>query len=242
MIIELEGDPVAKMRHRSFVRQGTVHSYDPQDEIKKKIRFLLTIKLRKALDSKDKAEVMEATALSRGAVFRVSFEFYLAPPAAKTARETALLLWYGEANIKPDFDNLVKFYADAASGALWPDDKLVVSSQEFKAYTTRPRTVLKITGSQPMSLHEKAEGILSLFPPDKFDDFLQDVFEAIKAEAGCMRHPEGDVPVKRKERAARAAVLLSKVADKYADELKKVKKNYPGWWQEADEKKTQKAI
>lgn len=232
MIIEIEGSPISKMRHRSYIAGGRIISYDPQNDAKNTMRWILQSKLRSALDSNKKKDAMEASEITRGSVFEVEINFYLPLPSSVSNRERSKLLWYGEATNKPDIDNLAKFYLDAANGILWPDDKQIVSLKILKLYSHNPKTIIRIVGSKQMSLHEKAEDILGIFTADKFEDLLEDLLQTGVDEMEILRENKNPTRHSRKLRASRAALLLSKLADKYGDELKKIKKNYPGYWQE----------
>lgn len=46
--------------------------------------------------------------------------------------------------VRPDLDNLVKFYLDVAIGVLYEDDKQVVKITADKMYSVEPRTEITI--------------------------------------------------------------------------------------------------
>lgn len=231
MIFTIEANPIPKMRHRYVLRHGTVISYDPQDDVKKSVRFRLQQKLRKALDSDDKNVVMQASSIVRGTVFDVVLQFFLPIPASTSKKDASRILWLGYATNKPDIDNLAKFYLDAANGILWPDDKQIVSLKILKSYSEKPRTVIQVIGMNPMSLNEKVKGILGVFTPERFQEFVNDITALVQAQAEDQRNPELD----RTTRATRSAMLLSKLSDSYGSDLNRIRNKYPGYWEDHNE-------
>jgi len=236
MIIELVGDPIPKARHRYFIRHGAICSYDPQEEAKNATRHLLAAKFRDQLNHEDRKISIEASNLTRSNVFKVDLYFGLPIPKSATQSERSLLLWIGEANTKPDVDNLAKFYLDCANGILWPDDKQVVSLTVKKSFTDKPKTVIKIEGTRIMTLHSSIEGILKIMDPAEFLEFTIDVLNAY--EDFCKDFTPDKIrdgiptDADRQEYATRAALLLSRLADTHADKLKKIKTKYPNFWKE----------
>lgn len=233
MIIEIPGDPIPKARHRYCVRDGHVVSYDPQSEAKQATRTILEARMAEALNHDDKKIVMEASNLSRGKVFQVTLNFYLPLLKTSSMAERSRNLWYGDCTTKPDIDNLVKYYLDCANGILWPDDRQIVCLNATKYYSQNPKTVIRIIGTNHMTLHESVNGILGIFQPDEFDQLTHDVEEGyanfVKMVMENLGEDQGDF---RFISCTAAAMLLSMLADKYADKLAKIRKKYPGLWQE----------
>lgn len=246
MIIEIEGMPIAKARHRHYLRHGCIIAYDPQEDAKNATRFLIQRKFRQALDSDDRKIVVEASNLTRSSEFDVEIDFYLPIAKSSSEPERNRFLWIGRPNVKPDVDNLAKFYLDCANGILWTDDKQIVSLKSKKYYSDKPRTVIKIIGRRSMHINDKALGILGVFSPEEFYDFCHDIdkihenmVKIIKMGQEAYRMGDDSAGV---EVATRSAVLLSMISDKYADKFKKIKTKCPNfheeWQKSQDECKT----
>ena len=217
MIFEIPGKPIAKMRHRLSTRNGHAVSYDPQDAEKKMIRGKLARLTQQKIDD-------EILPFRVDCSFLVEFEFHMTPAPSLSRREHNRTMWLKEPAIKPDIDNLVKFYLDAANGVLWHDDAQIIEINAKKFYSEIPKTIIKVHGIKPMSVNEKIEGILGIFSPDHYHEMLKDIRVLAALESIPNRN--------QRERAADAAYVLSKFADGYADDLKKIKKCYPGHWQD----------
>lgn len=235
MIIELVGDPIPKARHRSFIRHGAICSYDPQEEAKNSTRQLLAAKFREQLNHEDRKIAIEASNLTRSNVFKVDLYFAMPYPKSSTQRERSLLTWIGDANTKPDGDNLAKFYLDCANGILWRDDKQIIDLNVKKFFSHNPKTIIKISGTKSMTLHSSIEGILGIISREEFLEFTFEIMHAY--EDFC----QGSTPTKiddreytetdRQEYTTRAALLLSRLA-KYGDKLRKIHAKYPDFWKQ----------
>lgn len=236
MIIELDGPPISKQRHRSFIRNGHIATYDPQEDMKNHVRLAIQRKMRQSIENPDQKISQDALSLYSHTSFDVELNFFIQPPASLSKNALSLLLWTGSPSQKPDVDNLAKFYLDVGNGILWADDKQIISLKVTKDYSHRPRTRIKIFGKKPMVLNEKSLGILGVFTPDRFQELLEDLFTLFQNQKeDNQSHPGHDprtVDSIRHKKAIQASLILSKIADKYADDLKKIKKSYPGYWQE----------
>lgn len=231
MIIEIPGEPIAKMRHRYHLSGGKICSYDMQSELKEGTRLVMQSILRKSFDSCDKDVVMEASKISRSDIFDVSLTFHMPIPTTMSEANVNRLLWFSDCPKKPDIDNLVKFYLDCANGVLWQDDRQIVSLSSKKIYSKNPKTVIKITGRKAMKLHPFIDGILGIFGPEEFLQLVKDIGEGY---ADCIRLVEESVGEYQKDirfiSATAGGLFLSMIAEKYGDKLSKIKKKYPHIW------------
>ncbi len=224
MIFTIPGDPVHKVRHRSCIRHGKIHSYDSQSLTKNAVSWHLKLHLNKALNSKDPSIAKVANLLKDYASFDVKFEFHIAPPSSLSAINRSLLLWFGIPDKKPDIDNLVKFYLDAGNGILWPDDKKIVELKAAKIYAENPQTIIHVTGRNHMETNDQIRGILGVFSPTRYYEMLSDIKFLAAMESESSRS--------QNHKARDAAYILSKFADTYSDELHKIKKHFPGYWKD----------
>jgi hypothetical protein len=167
---------------------------------------------------------IDATLLKGSEAFSVEMEFYMQPPASLSAHQRNRLLWMRFPIVKPDIDNLVKFYLDAANDVLWPDDKKIVELKATKIYSEIPQTIITVTGQKLMAEDEKIQGILGVFSPDRYHEMLRD----IELLAQMERVPNRS----QQNKAADAAYIISRVADNYSADLNKVKKKYGGYWED----------
>lgn len=224
MIFTIPGIPIHKVRHRSSIRFGRIHSYDKQKDEKTQVAWSLQCQLKKAINCDDKEISSSAHALTVAHSFDVEMEFHIAPPLSHSTIQRNLLLWVDNPIVKPDIDNLVKFYLDAGNQILWSDDKKIVELKARKIYSESPRTIIKVNGKNPMTTNEKVKGILGVFPPSRYHDMLSDIKFLAELESVPNRSQQS--------KAEDAAYILSKFADAYSDELRKIKKNFPGYWQD----------
>jgi Holliday junction resolvase RusA-like endonuclease len=183
-----------------------------------------------AMESDDPERSVEAQDLKLADVFFVEMEFYITPPISLSTSQRSNLLWVGSPTVKPDIDNLVKFYLDAGNNILWSDDKKIVELKATKIYSESPQTIIKVTGKKLMATNEKVQGILGVFPPNRYYEMLKDLT--------FLAEMEGKPNRSQQNKAADAAYILSKFADNYSDELRKIKKNFPGYWQDCISKET----
>lgn len=137
MLIVLDGDPIAKCRHRYNVRGSYVQSYDPQKkEVEQTQREIMRI-----LEEMPQDNIPEP-----GDALRVDITFHMPiPKSASKKKREELNDGRGVPHIKrPDLSNLVKYYEDAGNGILWPDDCQIAEMKVMKRYSKWPKTVIKI--------------------------------------------------------------------------------------------------
>lgn len=224
MIFVLAGNPIPKKRHRSCLRHGKIHSYDEQYDDKTTVAWKLETQLIHASRCTNSKISEEAQSLKGSDYFEVSMEFYISVPESTPTTKRNQMLWSSHAIVKPDLDNMVKFYLDAGNKILWDDDKKIVDLRATKVYSENPSTIIMVNGKKHMAVNEKIQGILGVFPPNRYYEMLRDIQLLAEMESIPNRSQQN--------RAADAAYVLSRFADNYSDELKKIKKCFPGYWQD----------
>lgn len=214
--ITLPGNPLAKARHRSFLRCGHIASYDPQHKEKDAVKALI------------KRQTTNAPS-NAASGFDVNIDFYLPLANSRSKRDMVSALWLNQIIGKPDLDNLAKFYLDAANGILWHDDKQIISLNLKKRYSENPRTEITVMENQTATIDEKALDILDLFTPLKCQKAFR-ILETICASSkDFQRHSEEQ----SQTWASAAAMLLSELADLCGKDLAKIAKKHPNYWNEA---------
>ncbi len=128
----IPGEPVAKGRARSFVRNGHVAHYTPQ----KTARYENLVRLVAQQTIGEKAPIECAVVLIVRAFFSIPSSWSLKKQRAAAIGEIAHTK-------RPDLDNIVKSIKDGANGVAWKDDSQVVDVRASKRYGT-PRVEVEI--------------------------------------------------------------------------------------------------
>lgn len=225
------GLPIAKKRHRTFTRNGRTIAYDPQDKLKKEVKNIFFEWITNATNGSDKEMQMKAHSLALAESFEVDMRLYITLPESWSNSKKNRFLWFNETNIKPDNDNVTKFYFDCANGIIWKDDKQIIDNRTRKNYSNIARTEIKIRGIMKKEVDPRIEDILSFFSPYEISQFLL-TFEDASFQTFCALEFDELSPNEKMEYAKKSARLISQVADLYADKLKKIKSKYPNYWKE----------
>lgn len=123
----IHGNPIAQARHRQ-TRKGII--YDPQAKEKRKIREFLK---HKSYGEK------RVIAMQKSEAFKADFTFYMPIPKTDPTWKKNLKKWdLISPNVKPDLDNLEKFYLDCANEIVFPDDRMIVICSKKKKYHSNP--------------------------------------------------------------------------------------------------------
>lgn len=152
----------------------------------------------------------------------IEFNFYFSCPKDKIN----MLHWGIMDHVqKPDTDNLVKFYADILNGIVYHDDKQTVQMVASKFYSENPRTEINIVAKKP-DCSDQVKEVLSLVPPCEISS-ISDILSCIaewcdKNENPCHLSEKGYVDYDE------VAFLILELAEKHADNLKKINKKFPG--------------
>lgn len=219
MKIVIEGEPIAKKRPRFTHKNGYVHVYDSQDDCKKIVKFNMETQLRLAKYDDDKKIAQEALNLAAGAPFDVDMTFYL--PIAKSGTEVKknTKAWNIEKpNVKPDTDNLVKFYFDCGNNILWKDDKQIISICARKKYSYKPRVEINIMVTEKPNVFKQSEEILGFFSPDEHR-------QVVKVFSELIQHIEIDGEYDQ------IAVLLF-ILSSFHKKFKKINEKFPNYIEE----------
>jgi Holliday junction resolvase RusA-like endonuclease len=142
MKIIIPGNPVAKMRHRSFVKKKKdgkffMGAYNPQTDVENKfISFLMT-------------QIPKGHSLILDPIY-IQIWYGIARPKSHygTGRNAGKLKASAPKYPakKPDIDNFEKFIFDCLSGVIYRDDSQVISCRHDKRYSENPRTEIEVRG------------------------------------------------------------------------------------------------
>ena len=125
IVLSIPGEPIPWQRPARRLMCGRIITFDTQRREKEQVRWQMRGDWRKEL--------------LRGPV-RCSFTFYMPIPASASRKmREQMLLNHFKHMCKPDVDNLVKFYMDCMTGAVYVDDKQVwACGQLQKIYSEQP--------------------------------------------------------------------------------------------------------
>lgn len=227
MKITIKGPPVAKNRHKCGCAGSRPFAYDPQIKSEMNpVREEMLKAWNEAFYGSDIEKSKEASNLTKVESFIVKCTFVFPIPRSLNASQKNAKIWgFSNHNIKPDLDNLEKFYLDCATGIIWMDDAQVISLKSSKQYGENPYTEIEILPMQELKLHPTVEEVLKVFGPTTLKEFLRD------AKACSTILPEkidellttADQEDKKSFLTASACILIE-FANKYATELKKIQK------------------
>ncbi len=116
MVLEfsIQVEPMAKKRVRVYSRGGKVHGVNPSKEDEEVIKRLL-------LEIPD----IPKQPIARAAM--LGMRFYRSVPKSLRKRDRPFVVTEQYRPVKrPDLDNFIKLFKDAATGILWEDDNLIV--------------------------------------------------------------------------------------------------------------------
>lgn len=119
----IPGDPVAKGRARSFVRNGHVAHYTPE----KTARYENLVRLAAQ-------QAMGDVPPTDGAVGLIVRAFMGIPKSWSQKKQRAAALGEIVPTKRPDLDNIVKAIKDGANGVTWRDDSQVIDVRASKRY------------------------------------------------------------------------------------------------------------
>lgn len=128
----IPGEPVAKGRARSFVRNGHVAHYTPD----KTARYENLVKLAAQ-------QAMAEAAPIEGAVGLIVRAYFSIPKSWSLKKQRSAALGEIMHTKRPDLDNVVKAIKDGANGVAWKDDSQVVDVRASKRYGT-PRVEVEV--------------------------------------------------------------------------------------------------
>lgn len=156
MRIILPGNPIPKARPKFCVRGKHAMAYDSQSKIMAEKRAQLCY-----LAKQNRPNDLEAY-FSHPLSVRLWFHMPVTV-SSSLAQKNAKLNGLVMPSIKPDIDNLVKFW-DIANGILWRDDSQIVELHATQQYSETPCTVIEIKVIK-MNLSDLATQMMHLFSP-----------------------------------------------------------------------------
>jgi Holliday junction resolvase RusA-like endonuclease len=127
----IPGEPVAKGRPRSFVRNGRVGHYTPE----KTARYENLVKLAAQ-------QVFDAPL--EGGIGLVVYAHMSIPRSWSQKRKEAAFREEITPAKRPDLDNIVKAIKDGLNGVAWKDDAQVVDVMASKRYANAPCVEVKV--------------------------------------------------------------------------------------------------
>ncbi len=147
MIIEIPGKPIPLARPRFFAQGSKFGARDGQKVEKSVVRGLMVKSLGEALNCEIKASVIDASKVASAIAFSVSMQFTFLFPKSwskKKIKNSICMDFLPVHAVKPDIDNLVKFYLDCATGIIWDDDAKVCGLSANKCYGNEEKTMIVI--------------------------------------------------------------------------------------------------
>lgn len=126
------GEPVAKGRARSFIRNGHIGHYTPEKTVS--YEKLVKEAAQKSMGDKLPAE---------GAVSLVVRAYMGIPTSWSQKKQRAAALGEITPTKRPDLDNIVKAIKDGANCVTWKDDSQVIDVRASKRYGT-PRVEVEV--------------------------------------------------------------------------------------------------
>lgn len=154
--ITIAGQPLSKLRPRFLSRK---HVIDPQSAQKHAIRQRIALQHKNPTDKP----------------LIVKLRFFMNSHSNANQSDTNKKLWgFSAHDMKPDVDNLAKFYLDCGNEILWKDDKQIVGLEIHKSYDINPRTEIEIMEAEEISLQEHEIEFIEKFRPQDIQEFLKD--------------------------------------------------------------------
>ena len=120
----IPGKPIAMQRHRSFIKGGKIAKFNPQDKLKKQKQI----------------EVKILTDIKKPITHPINliFHFFFKRPKNHfgTGKNSEILKESAPQYhiIRPDTDNMIKFYMDVFNGIIYHDDSQVINLIAHKRY------------------------------------------------------------------------------------------------------------
>ncbi len=173
MRIIIPGNPIANARHRCRCLGKHPSAYDPQFELKKKLKLELSNILEglicHCMVSHEELDDFNRLPISLTLTF-------LVPINSSDSRSVKSLKSWGVIlpDVKPDYDNLAKLYGDVANGILWHDDSQIVEAHIYEKYSENPCTIIDVKVIK-MNLNEDAIRMVNIFSPSALEKFESDI-------------------------------------------------------------------
>ncbi|UUM20864.1 RusA family crossover junction endodeoxyribonuclease [Mycoavidus sp. SF9855] len=130
----IPGQPVAKGRARSFVRNGNVAHYTPE----KTACYENLVRLAAQQAMGEQTPIESAVAL-------IVRAFLPIPSSWSLKKQQAAAIGIVKPTKRPDLDNIIKAIKDGANGVTWKDDSQVIDVCASKRYGI-PRVEVEVRG------------------------------------------------------------------------------------------------
>lgn len=209
MKIVIQGDPIAKQRHRHAKNGRKVMTYDPQSLIAESVKIMMQSKVRQ-----------EGDCFDLSGSFDIIIWFYFKPrKSLSTSQKNAKLWGFEFHDQKPDYDNLAKFIGDCGNGVLWKDDSQIVSATCHKLFDEEPRVEIEINARRKPQVKKDIEEILNIISPFELKEMSRD-FNQIRYIGQIETALLADE--KSKCQVEAFCAFLSKISDKHLNVLKKI--------------------
>jgi len=216
MKIIITGNPIAKTRPK-FARRGSfTHVYDSQEKKKEKIKIQMLSLIKKI-------NPVESSIIFCAKYLKIYFDFFLPIPKTDSKKNKMEKLWQIQLpGIKPDIDNLEKFYLDCATGIFCKDDRVVVEVHSKKKYGQRPRVEIHIEEKKGFTMLKRSAEILTFFTPEDLDCFLYDAYNlGIFYKEDVFYPKDGEM---KRELLERISEAISVFILNHGDKIKKISK------------------
>ena len=214
MRIIIPGEPIAKARHRAFIRNGHIATYDPQAKALRSIKLDM-IDQRNGWRHED-------------CPLKVDIIFQLEAIRGASKAEANLRQWFTHFPFKNaaavkriDLDNICKTYLDCGNEVLWSDDRYIVQLSSRKVYSNNPCTIITIEPIIEGKMSEEHEKVFKTFSPEDLDSLAADarrIYSYLPMDAYAVTEMS-------QEQMAAAADLLINFATKWHEKLRKIKEN-----------------
>jgi Holliday junction resolvase RusA-like endonuclease len=127
------GEPIAKGRPRSVLRNGHVMHYTPE----KTARYENLVKLAAQ-------EAMKGNPPCDGAAVLTAYAYFPIPKSWSLKKQEDAQRDLLFPTKRPDLDNIIKAVKDGMNGVVWRDDAQVVVIKTSKKYDFKPRVEIEV--------------------------------------------------------------------------------------------------
>lgn len=222
----IQGNPIPKARHRTYVVGKFVKTYDIQCDKKKKTSLDFI------------SQMVKKELKPFPGYLNVRMDFFFEPAKSMSSPKRNICFWMDFPTIC-DLDNLAKFYLDCCNNIVFNDDRQITSLTCRKFFSKNPRTEIIIM-PRNNSVDEDVTTILGIYGQDQLVNFIEIAYELLQLYNAdehsdwVKEEIQSDDDEVRVVRLTRTAYLLSKLAYEHADLLKKVHRKCPSFWKKAE--------
>lgn len=169
---------------------------------------------------------LEASRIAQAQSLVVTYRFLLPANDSDTLPRCNAKYWgFIHASVKPDFDNLIKFYSDCANSVLWSDDKIIVNGGWSKEFSENPRTEIQIMSKKELHVDKSVEDVFKTFSPSMLKSFINDCEEIVSYVAPKTQKYFDEMQTTDQSLfLSKTAMLLSDFCYKYGDIIRKIQK------------------